>query len=136
MNLTLNRIAIPSRNTFRKEERLKSKKIIDALFEKGKSIDVPPLKIVWMTTSEASSFPAQASFSVPKRNFQKAADRNRLKRLMRESYRLRKGLLYSRLAEKNLYVALMVLFIGKQMANLKEVDEKMESALNRFVESI
>ena len=75
------------KNTLGKKERLKSKKLIGKLFEEGKSIKKYPFRLVYLIQDKNSLLKNQASFSVPKRNFKKAVDRNRIKRLMKESAR-------------------------------------------------
>lgn len=123
-------------HTFRKHERLKSRKLIEALFEKGQSADVPPLKLTWMTIS-ADSVPPQASqalagFSVSKRTFPRAVDRNRIKRLMREAWRMQKNELYGFLAAKNIRLAVMLIFTGKQKPEFKEVSERLAVLVQRL----
>ncbi len=80
--------------SFKKEERLCSKKIIDKLFSEGESFLVFPLKFVFLKTSLPSKFPVQTGFSVGKRTFKKAVQRNLIKRKMRETYRLNKHNFY------------------------------------------
>ena len=77
------------RFTFGKPEKLKSRKLIGKLFEDGKSVKKFPVRLVYLQTNHTSDFPVQAGFSVPKRNFKRAVDRNRIKRLIRESFRIR-----------------------------------------------
>ena len=90
------------KHTLGKEERLKSKKLIESLYQKGSSVKVFPLRMIFLQTAHTSNFPAQVGISVAKRNFKLAVDRNRIKRLMRESYRLQKGIVYNHL--ENPYV--------------------------------
>ena len=70
--------------TLGKQERLKSKKLIEKLYKEGSSVKAFPLRMVFLQTEHTSDYPAQIGVSVAKRNFKKAPDRNRLKRLMRE----------------------------------------------------
>ncbi len=83
------------RNTFSKEEKLKKKILISELFEKGKSISVFPLRLIYHQIDHEAPYKIQAGVSVSKRNFKKAVQRNHLKRLMRESYRINKYLIYN-----------------------------------------
>tara|TARA_B100000795_G_scaffold269897_1_gene261000 strand:- start:9147 stop:9386 length:240 start_codon:yes stop_codon:yes gene_type:complete len=78
------------KQTLGKKERLKSKKLIGRLYTEGSSVKAFPLRMVYLQTEHTSDFPAQVGVSVAKRTFKKAPDRNRLKRLMRETYRLQK----------------------------------------------
>ena len=78
-------------NTLGKTERLKSRKLIKKLFEEGISIKNYPFRLVYIATETP---PIKSSFSVPKRNFKKAVDRNRIKRLIKEAYRLEKKNLF------------------------------------------
>jgi ribonuclease P protein component len=75
---------------FSKEERLTRKKVIEFLFNKGKSFTSFPLKLIFLPSAQA---PTQVLITVPARNFPKATDRNTLKRRIREGYRLNKDLL-------------------------------------------
>lgn len=79
--------------TFKKEERLKSRKLIEQLFDEGKRLKSFPIQLVYLQIEHDTDYLVQASFSVPKRRFKRAVDRNKVKRLMREAYRLQKHLL-------------------------------------------
>src|SRR5476651_487329 len=76
--------------TFKKEERLCNKKLIDGLFHNGSSFLCYPFKASWMFVDNTQQFPAQIVFSVAKKRFKRAVDRNLIKRRMREAYRLHK----------------------------------------------
>lgn len=69
--------------SFKKIEKLKSQKLIEKLFSEGKSIAVYPLRLVYLKTSFEDPVKLKVGVSVSKRNFKKAVDRNRMKRLMR-----------------------------------------------------
>jgi ribonuclease P protein component len=79
------------KNTFRKVERLSRKKWIQELFDKGSSFNFYPYRILYMEHPEPPASLNQVMFSVSKRLFKKAVDRNTVKRRMREAYRLNKG---------------------------------------------
>ena len=102
-------------HTFRKEEKLCSRKLMGDLFLSGNNFLCYPLKIVWKRFDTLPfESPAQVAFSVPKRLFKRAVDRNRIKRLLRESYRLQKALLYETLIQANKRIALTIVYIGKE----------------------
>lgn len=121
------------RYTFGKEERLKSRKIIGRLYEEGKSIKVFPLRMVYLQTSHTSDFPCQAGVSVPKRNFKRAVDRNRIKRLLRESYRLEKHTVYNE--AKKPYV-FMISYLARDEWKYVDIQHKMKKLLLKFTEEI
>jgi len=79
------------KQTFAKEERLYEKKLIDQLFKDGKSFFVFPFKVFYVPLEVEGYFLPKVLLSVPKRNFKRAVDRNRIKRLMREAYRRNKS---------------------------------------------
>jgi ribonuclease P protein component len=118
--------------TLNKEERLCSQKILGELFTSGESFLVYPLKVVFLKTDNSQPTPVQASFAVSKRNFKRAVKRNLLKRRMREAYRLNKLALYDELAAKELHIAAMFIFIGKDLAEFAAIEKAMFSALKKI----
>ncbi len=123
-----------TRFTFKKEERLSSRKILTELFEKGKSIVVSPFRLSFLKTKLVSSSPAQIAFSVPVKNFRQAVDRNRIKRQMREVYRKNKSSVYALLENQKSQCAMMIVFIGKSKPTFEEVEQKLKLTLHRFEE--
>jgi len=121
------------RFTFKEKEKLKSKKLIEQLFERGSSISQFPLRMVYLKIEHTSDYPVQASFSVSKRKFKKAVDRNRIKRLMRESYRLHKHTLYQNIDSK--YI-LMFTYIDEKEHKYVDIEEKMIHLLKKFLQKI
>ena len=96
--------------SFPTEEKLKSRKTIEALFSGGKSLSQFPIKVFFTRQKEGTV--SKAAFAVPKRNFKHAVTRNRIKRQMRASYRLHKHMLTANNSSK---FALLFLYIGKEM---------------------
>lgn len=103
------------------------------MFTSGESFLSYPLKVVFLKTEIKQDFPAMAAFTVSKRNFKHAVKRNLLKRRMREAYRLNKTGFYDELAAKNLQIAIMFVFIGKDVAEYPAIEKGMKSALKKVV---
>ena len=117
------------RFTFGKEEKLKSKKQIEQLFAEGKAVKDFPILMKFLKV-DVNDFPVKAAFSVPKRNFKLAVERNRIKRLLRETYRLNKHILLNNVDEN--YVV-MFIYTDKTEWKYAELEEKMISVLNKFI---
>lgn len=123
-------------NRLRKPERLSRKKIIEKLFAGGsRSFSIFPLRVVWLPVEELD---VQASLlvSVSKRRFKRAVKRNRVKRQIREAYRLNKQPLLEALAEKDLRLALAFIYLSDELTDSAVIAEKMKIALARIVEKV
>ncbi len=118
------------RFTLGQEERLKSKKLIGRLYEEGKSIKVFPLRMVYIPAKQNLEFPVQVGVSVPKRNFKKAVDRNRIKRLLREVYRKEKHTVYDGVNEPYVF---MISYIAKDEWKYADLEHKMKKLLTLFL---
>lgn len=122
--------------TLKKEERLKRRKIIEQLFGEGKSVAVFPIRAQYKMYDNALDNPLQAGFSVSSRNFKRAVDRNRIKRLMREAYRLQKIPLQEMLQTKQQQLALFFIYTGKELPDYKTVSDRIGVILNKLVKTI
>ena len=120
------------RHTLCKDERLSRRKLIEALHQEGLSLKTPAIILVYRFTEVPCDFPAQAMFSVSKRIFKRAHDRNRVKRLLREAYRKQKHIVYSSLKERGQQATLHFIFTGKQLPNYPYVFGKMNDLIFRF----
>ena len=119
------------RQTFNKLERLKRKKFIQQLFAEGKTVTVFPLKLIYLPSEHDSPYKTQAAVSVSKRNFKKAVQRNRIKRLMREAYRLNKHLVYdSENTKKHIF---MFIYQGRNEKDYATIENKMKELLKAFL---
>ncbi|MGB1120946.1 MAG: ribonuclease P protein component [Saprospiraceae bacterium] len=119
--------------TFKKSERLKSRKIIERIFNReGQSFATYPILTIWLETPLNTDFPAQVTFSVSKKKFKKAVQRNRIKRLMREAYRLNKPKFYESLQVKEKQVAVIFVYIAKEELAFEVVEAKMKQSLKRL----
>jgi len=124
---------VKMRNTLGKQERLKSKKLIEKLYAEGDSVKTFPLRMMYVQTAHTSEFPCQVGVSVAKRNYKLAVDRNRLKRLMRETYRLQKQIVYNNLDEPYVF---MISYIGREEIKYEDLYLKMEKLLILFIDKV
>jgi ribonuclease P protein component len=112
--------------TFTKEERLCNKKLIDGLFHNGSSFLCYPFKASWMLTDSEQQYPVQVVFSVSKKRYKRAVDRNLIKRRVREAYRLNKqDQLYTPLTGVDKKIVLSLAYIGKEIAPYSLIEKKM-----------
>jgi ribonuclease P protein component len=122
--------------TLKKEERLCSQKILGELFTSGESFLAYPIKVVFLKTDSSQTSPVQAAFAVSKRNFKRAVKRNLLKRRMREAYRQNKPGFYDELAAKDLHIAVMFVFIGKDLIEFPIIEKAMILAIKKMLKII
>jgi len=114
----------------KKKEKVKSRTLIDQLFKEGHSKVFFPLRLVWMQAPLPHPVPVQFAVTIPKRSFPNATDRNRLKRQIREAYRLQKYLIWQNMStEENQQIALMFILLRKEKPTYQQLEKSMESAL-------
>ncbi|WP_342769427.1 ribonuclease P protein component [Mucilaginibacter oryzae] len=119
--------------TFKKEERLCNKRLIDKLFHNGSSFLCYPFRVSWLLNTEPQLYPAQILFSVSKKRYKHAVDRNTIKRLMRETYRLNKQQqLYQALQLADKKVLISVGYVGKEIEPYLFLEKKMLKLLNQL----
>ncbi len=124
-----------TKQTFQRGERLKSRKLIEQLFQKGQSFGTYPLRLVWMEVeSPQSDYPVQFTVSVSKRKFKRAVQRNRLKRQVREAWRLQKAGLYAKLPEGKQF-AFLVIYTGKEAFDYAVIEKAMRKMIRRFLDT-
>jgi len=117
---------------FGKGEHLKSRKTIGLLFQEGKQLKKYPLKMIYLPISfDDKAINLKIAVSVPKRNFKKAVDRNHLKRLMREAYRLQKNPVLESVEKQ---YSIMFIYLSKEKISFAEIAIKMEQLLLKFKE--
>ena len=112
-----------------KKDKLKSSKLIEILFQEGESISVYPLRLVYMPVQFHDGSLIKTGFSVSSKVFKKAVTRNRIKRLMREAFRLNKNAHFNNLTTS---CALMILYIGKNEPSFDQVEKAMISMLSKL----
>ncbi|WCC42510.1 ribonuclease P protein component [Tenacibaculum finnmarkense] len=89
-----------------------------------------PLRMVYIQTEHTSKFPVQVGVSVPKRNFKSAVDRNRIKRLLRETYRKEKYTVYDAVNKPYVF---MISYIARDEWTYADLEVKMKKLLTLFV---
>ncbi|MCH4552164.1 ribonuclease P protein component [Aestuariibaculum lutulentum] len=119
--------------TYNKNEKLKSKKLIGQLFSEGQSVSAYPLRLVYLPTTFETPINAQTGVSVSKRQFKTAVDRNRIKRLLREVYRLNKASYFNNISTQ---YAFMILYIGKDKPTLSQIENRMQHLFSKFLNKV
>jgi ribonuclease P protein component len=120
--------------TFTKDERLRSKVLIKKLFDEGEKWNFFPFRVNVLKHPVPSNYPVQLLISVPRSIYRKAVDRNRIKRLIRESYRKNKYLLYESLEERHIQILVCFQYTAKVILSFELIQEKIIVLLQRLKE--
>ncbi|MBO9683037.1 MAG: ribonuclease P protein component [Flavisolibacter sp.] len=116
---------------FGRKEKLKSRKKIEELFLNGKNFSVFPLRVTYQFLP-AEETVVQVGVTAGKRHFKKAVDRNRIKRLIREAYRLQKTELIETLKQNHQKGFLFFMYTDKTIASFSVIKEAMSKCLQRL----
>ena len=126
--------------TLGKEERLKSRKQIEQLFDRGKSFVVAPFRIYFIVNSESTIQKGESGLKfgtgVSAKNFKKAVDRNRIKRLTREAWRLQKNEIREKARETQRQLNVFFIYTGKELPEFTTVKDKVAIALKKLADKI
>jgi len=120
-----------------KKEHLKSNLSIQDLLKNGQTVSGYPLKIFWKISSDNhQKSHVRVAFSVPKRKFKRAVDRNLIKRRIRESYRLNKYILIKPLRDKELNVIMIILFLSDEFISFDNMDALIRKLLQKLADNL
>ena len=121
------------RQSFHKTERLKSKIIFDELIAGGSSVKKHPFILVWKKLNEDQAQPIRIAFSVSKKRFPLAVDRNQMKRKIREVYRLKKSDIYDELTNN---FAVLLIYTSKEKMKSDVLKNKLILVFERFIDDV
>ena len=123
--------------TLGKKERLKSRKQIEQLFKSGQRFVSPPFRVFYSFQTilqPTSDCFLQAGFGASSRNFKTAVERNRIKRLTKEAYRLQKNTLQDKLKEQNRKLNVFFIYTGKELPLYTDVYNSINTALTKLLD--
>jgi ribonuclease P protein component len=121
-----------SENTFRKLERISAQREIDLLFSEGASFTAYPLRVIYLRKQPFSGVRSAILISVPKKRLKRAVHRNRIKRLVRESYRLNKSGFIDSIQTEGVLMAFI--YVGNGVASHTEIEAAVQKALRIVTE--
>lgn len=117
---------------FSKQERICKRDDFQIVLAKGKSVYLYPFRCIYIW-EDSSSFSAKIAISVSRRRFKHAVDRNRIKRLMRESYRLNKHILYQHYINSNKNLNMLIIYTDTKFFSFSFIEKKMISLINKLI---
>lgn len=115
---------------FRKEERISVEKRVETLFSQGDSYMAYPFRVVFLETAQHQTAPLSVLISIPKKRLRSAVDRNRMKRLTREAYRLNKHLLDGIFLGREAHIDLAFIYVKDTLSDFTTVEKGVRKALN------
>ena len=119
--------------TLGKDEKLKSRKLIEHLFGEGKRVKSFPLQLIYLQINHDSEFPIKVGFSVPKKVVKLAIDRIRIKRMMREAYRLNKYLISENIKDPYIF---MFIYTANEELKYADLEEVFKRVFVKFLRKI
>jgi ribonuclease P protein component len=117
--------------TLGKEERLKSRKQTELLFKEGRKFSVHPFRVCYIARASGLTG-TRFGVGVSAKLFKKAVDRNRVKRLVREAWRLQKTALQEQLKEQGTGMDIFFIYTAKELPAYKDIYEKTGKAIAKL----
>tara|TARA_Y100001934_G_C11963355_1_gene590576 strand:- start:89 stop:460 length:372 start_codon:yes stop_codon:yes gene_type:complete len=117
--------------SFHKQERLNNKKRINKLFSSGKFFSQEPFHIYWLETKQETSI-IELLVSVPKKNIKLAVNRNIIKRMVKEAYRLNKKALHEQVNREKKSFSVAIIYMNNKIPSYLYVEKKIKLILERF----
>ena len=121
--------------SYNKKEKLKRRKQLEALFINGTTFTIFPIKVFYKEFEVQDNI-IKAGVGASRKNFKKAVDRNRIKRLLRETYRTEKAGLLNYLRQNKKQIALFFLYIDKSLPEYNSLKQKMQQAIEKLIKSL
>lgn len=124
--------------SYNKKEKLKSKKLLDEVFKKGKTFSIYPVKVFYLVTNDEleSNNHLKTGVGVSKRYFKQATKRNYIKRVLRECYRQNKLPLVDHLKNNKKHLALFFLYTDKEVLSFIEIEKRVKNILDKLQQQL
>lgn len=127
-------MASPTRNTFKKSERLCSRILMERLFQgESQSVSAYPLRAVFLPVEDSVQRGVSVLVSVPKKRFHDAVDRNRVKRQIREAYRKQKHVLVEQVASREQGLLLAIIYVAAKEEDTAYVERRMQRLFDKIM---
>lgn len=122
-----------ARATFRKHERLTGRDLIADVLKNGRSMNEAPLRIIGRIRPLDTVAPAQVAFAIPKRHVRRATDRNRIRRVLREAWRLDKERWYEPLRAAGVQCAWLLVYGSSERLSLVDARQRLGGSMERWL---
>lgn len=128
---------IRQRNSLQPEERLKLRKQIEMLFQNGEAFSFYPLRVVFRLEKlyQEQRWPVKVGFSIPKKRFRRAHDRNRIKRLLKEAWRTQKHSLYESVP-KDWQLHCFLIYNAREILTFEQAIEAVSTAQKKLIQKV
>ena len=121
---------------FPKQQKLCNETAIKEMFSNGKSFVIHPIRLVWKEEGDSDTVAIKSIIVVPKKQLKLAADRNIVRRRMKEAYRLNKTEIEHFLADRNKKLNIAIIYQNEKILSYKVIEEKIKLILGRLREAI